>query len=41
MNKFEAPFIDKKTGRNYTVTFFEGEPVAYHPGHKVEAGPFT
>ena len=34
LNKFEASFNDRRTGRHYTVTFFEGEPVLYHPGHK-------
>jgi len=39
LNRFEAPFIDVKTGCPYTQTFWEGEPVLYHPPHKASPVP--
>ena len=31
-SQFEAKF-DDRAGGNCTVTYFQGEPVLYHPGH--------
>ena len=33
LNRFEAPFVDERTGAHYTVSFFVREPVLYHPAH--------
>ena len=33
LNQFEAEFVDTHTCRRYTVTFWRGEPVLYHPPH--------
>ena len=32
-NQFETEFVDTRTCRRYTVTFWRGEPVLYHPPH--------
>ena len=29
LNKFDAPFVDRKWGQSQTTTFFLGEPVVY------------
>ena len=34
LSQFEAPYVNLKTGRMGTTTFFRGEPVLYHPEHK-------
>ena len=34
MNQFEAPYVNVKSGRMSTTTFFRGEPVLYHADHK-------
>ena len=31
-SQFEAKF-DDRAGGTYTITYFLGEPVLYHPGH--------
>ena len=34
VNQFEAPYVNVKTGRMSTTTFFKGEPVLYQAEHK-------
>ena len=34
LNQFEAPYVNVKTGRMSTTTFFKGEPVLYQAEHK-------
>ena len=34
LNQFEAPYVNVKSGRMSTTTFFRGEPVLYHADHK-------
>ena len=34
LNQFEAPYVNVKTGRMSTTTFFRGEPVLSQPEHK-------
>ena len=29
--QFESNFVDDRTGVTYTTTFWQGEPVLYHP----------
>ena len=36
LNKFEAPFMDVKSGSTFTVTFFLGEPVVFQPAHRAK-----
>ena len=33
VNRFETEFVDEHSGRRFTVTFWRGEPVVYHPPH--------
>ena len=35
--QFEATFVDAHTRGRYTVTFWQGEPVLYHPPHQAKA----
>ena len=32
-SQFEANFVDR-AGGNYTISYFVGEPVLYHPGDR-------
>ena len=34
LNQFEAPYVNVKSGRMSTISFFRGEPVLYHADHK-------
>ena len=34
LNQFEAPYVNVKTGRMSTTTFFKREPVLYQAEHK-------
>ena len=33
VNRFETEFVDEHSGQRFTVTFWRGEPVVYHPPH--------
>ena len=38
-SQFEANF-DDRAGGNYTISYFVGEPVLYHPGKVTDDGSF-
>ena len=37
LNQFETVYVDEHTKARYTITFFLGEPVLYHPPHQAKA----
>ena len=39
-SQFEANF-DDRAGGNYTISYFAGEPVLYHPGKVTDDGSFV